>query len=76
MFSEPVQSLLDAMTKEERLQFDHGIIARFNGTERADAWLLEKRLKDKLADMSESEQIDFYFKAILGELEREIENDE
>ena len=75
MFDKRVQDLLDAMTTEERLQFDHGIIARFNGTEQADAWLQRKRIEDELADMSESEQLDFYLKAFREELEREIEND-
>ena len=42
MFSERVQALLDAMTWEERLDFDYEILSRFNGTEAADAWKAAK----------------------------------
>lgn len=55
MFDKRVEDLLAAMTKEERLMFDFNIIARFNGTERAEEWLFEKRLKEARGERKDNE---------------------
>ena len=45
MYNERVKSLLDQMTWGERLDFDRDIMARFTGTEHADAWHFRKLLE-------------------------------
>ena len=54
MFDKWVQSLLDKMTWEERLDFDTAIMSRFNGTEHAEAWRFRK-LMERARENSEGE---------------------